>query len=979
MLPRLYLSNQKEQLADYLIQNLLKSHKPFSSSLLIVPDLQMKPFIQMQCAQKMGCAFGCKIATLHDAIEQLVGKPLLRQIDFSYLFHTYPEIAMKQLRMEAVKTHTDDARIQEEIDLAACSCMKWSWEEISDERFASYHSFLQEKRILKASDAMQEVPEDLPDEIHLFGFSYLPSSSFNFFEKIARKTNVSVYIMSPCMMFWSDICSDRYIEVIEKRIDPALRSSYKELLLDRNELLANLGKKGRLFSSFLEEKKVHSCEAYAVPEQALLDHEYQAYIPKEGMHVEKRTLCLLDRCKLDLLLLQASRKEKKEIAADDISVQIHSTKTILNEAEAFFDALLHAANRLSQKTALKPGDVVVSAPNIKAYIPHLERVLNSTRSPFSYQSFEQAACICLQYLLDLPKKRFSKQAILRLLSCAPFLRKHRLEHEDIEQVEKLFSKYRFEWGYDATHRAALFSKEGYETTCSDIGSWKHVESELMHDLLHESQDISFTSSPHILSCLYSIRSIFDFFVEWSTKKCSLISWLEHISSLLDRYFLFDLHEKKEYELIVDACIQLKQTHERLQEEKSISFFSFVQLFQKACKQIHSTTFAQKEVLFVPLKKIHNFEPKMLFLLGMNEDGDESDERAYDFIQTLLLPKDVLYISYQGFSFEEHQEKQPHPYVREFISYLEKNFSCSHDIVQKHELQWTKPVREDKKKSFSLQIQEKAPALYMDLDFLRKVSVSPLSPYFQKTLGLYIPFEQREQIWKLKREALFLSHDEFSDHIQKHLGAYPIHQAVRVHLEEEQKVFLDALKACSIAKNPKTIELNFHCKAAFHERPEHFVFPALRFAFEDKTVILSGSIQTVDSWLMIDSYSDQSIMRAFPDVLGALCSDQTFQGVFFVRDKKTKKIAFQDPYETLKSYVAYALECTQKPFALYPSSLKTMMQQDGSLYETLKKAQDPYLSLFLERTDKQKVQEYADEWEQYATKLFLEYMQTMSEK
>ena len=68
-------------------------------------------------------------------------------------------------------------------------------------------------------DAIQTLGKDLrvPQEIHVFGQSYLASSFIEIYQMLAQRCEVYVYALNPCVEFWEDVRTSRLATLNLKR------------------------------------------------------------------------------------------------------------------------------------------------------------------------------------------------------------------------------------------------------------------------------------------------------------------------------------------------------------------------------------------------------------------------------------------------------------------------------------------------------------------------------------------------------------------------------------------------------------------------------------------------------------------------------------------------------------------------------------------------------------------------------------------
>ena len=246
-------------------------------------------------------------------------------------------------------------------------------------------------------------------QVHVFGFSYLPPVYLSFFSRL----KASLYQLSPCAMYWDDLCSDReklHVErlMARKGVNAAVRAETEHYLQERHPLLANWGKLGREFLKELDAFAVDTQELYVAP-------------GKESM---------LATLQNDLLLLKTST------CSQDSSIQIHSAPSKLREVEVLRDVLLNVMIE-----GIQPKEIVVLAPDIAAYAPYIHMVFGSLSHQIAYRiegveqgSMSRVAHLSFMHLLTLGSTDFSLSAIEKLLHMDPVREKWGWSSEDVHLI-----------------------------------------------------------------------------------------------------------------------------------------------------------------------------------------------------------------------------------------------------------------------------------------------------------------------------------------------------------------------------------------------------------------------------------------------------------------------------------------------------------------------------------------------------------------
>ncbi len=208
---------------------------------------------------------------------------------------------------------------------------------------------------LKVRDRIEEAKE-----IHIFGMAALPSEC---------EAKVFVYALSPCMHFWSDICSDKEAKKLTKNLSEKHKEAVQEYLYDRSKLLANNSGPIREAISSLIEKADDIREEYVLKEWM----KDSPYVRQDVVQsIVKSDPSLFDLLQRDMLFLG----QEMPFELDDETVSIHSAPTRNREVEVLYQYL--------QKASFDRA--VIYAPDIEPYRPYIKSLFtHSTEIVGSYQ------------------------------------------------------------------------------------------------------------------------------------------------------------------------------------------------------------------------------------------------------------------------------------------------------------------------------------------------------------------------------------------------------------------------------------------------------------------------------------------------------------------------------------------------------------------------------------------------------------------
>lgn len=189
---------------------------------------------------------------------------------------------------------------------------------------------------------VQKISMDSP--IHCFCIDDMP------WDFLPAGQNLSIYLFSPCQMYWEDLVSDKDRGRLARRwrgqkIAPASLETIENYLRDTHPLLANWGKLGRKTIRQLEDKPLTVVEVYGEDEA-----------PK----------CLLQILQRDILFLRSRNDLAEPVDAPDDSFEIHAAgSSRLREMQILKDRILH----LVARHQMRPSDILVLAPDIGQYEP----------------------------------------------------------------------------------------------------------------------------------------------------------------------------------------------------------------------------------------------------------------------------------------------------------------------------------------------------------------------------------------------------------------------------------------------------------------------------------------------------------------------------------------------------------------------------------------------------------------------------------
>ena len=326
------------------------------------------------------------------------------------------------------------------------------------------------RRFLKAAKALGERPATLPRRLIVFGISSLPQQALEALHVLSGFCQVLIFVQNPCRHYWADIIEDRELLRIEKArhrrkakipldLDPESLHQYV------NPLLADWGKQGRDYIGLLY--------GYDQPENYRNDFaEIDLFADVVTLSAPGQPASLLRQVQqaiLDLTPLPMEGNEKQVMAPGDRSIRFHLAHSRQREVEILQDQLLLF---FEQSPGLTPRDIIVMAPDIDAYAPHIEAVFGNLPAsdprhiPFTIgdrpEQASMAMLLAVERLLDLPDSRVAVSDMMDLLQVQAFRERFGLTETDLPRLHQWIEGAGICWGLNGGHRKGLGLPDGLD-------------------------------------------------------------------------------------------------------------------------------------------------------------------------------------------------------------------------------------------------------------------------------------------------------------------------------------------------------------------------------------------------------------------------------------------------------------------------------------------------------------------------------------
>jgi exodeoxyribonuclease V gamma subunit len=744
----LHLSNRLEWLAEQLADDLLEdSVAPMTQQCIVVANHDSSRWLSLQVAAQRGLSMGLRFPFPRGMVDELtialLGAEQRCSPCFSrtammwWIYDRLPHF-LDEPHFAPVRHYLRDGAVLRRFELAARIAGLFDqyqiyrpdqlrgWESglpteaLSSEAlpgemwqsllwralraaFPGAISFVDLHARIAALDEAHVLAAPLPERLRIFGVNSLPPAFLDIFWKVAVRTRIDVYTLSPTGEYWSDLRTQK----------EQLRSGEISDDARKMPLAASLGRLGR---DLLEQ---------------LITKDFQQASERFEAGSEHTAL---GRLQADLCSLQDRSGHSPRL--DDDSIEVHCCHSRMREVEVLHDRLLAAFDRDS---SLRPRDVLIMAPDMDTYAPYVAAVFgapesDATRIPYSIadQSARSQMAIIDSFLrlLRLATSRFTATEVMATLECEPLRRHFELTDIDLERIRRWLIDCGVVWAIDGQHRARLgFSAEpefsfAHGTATLLDGYAMNGSGPRLHDTRLPYEDLEgdhLDSLERFLAAIDALASL-SVDIDHPRRRRDWAQWLIHLAR---RLFANTPAGTAEFRLLMQTLDELARTDLDTNEADTADVTVPVSVVQAALESMLTQVpisggFMQGRVTFCSLKPMRAIPARVLGVLGLDDGefprrnsqlafdlmaarprrGDRSarDDDRYLFFETLLGARETLYLSYVGQSQRNAEVTSPSSVVVELLDYLGAT-----DAVHQHALQAFSPryFRPGSLQSFSL--------------------------------------------------------------------------------------------------------------------------------------------------------------------------------------------------------------------------------------------------------------------------------------
>lgn len=542
----------------------------------------------------------------------------------------------------------------------------------------------------------------LPERVSLFGLTALAPVHLHAFEALSRHAAVHLFLLNPSAEYWTDIVDERgqaRRRAVWRRTG---RPDTSGLLDVGNPLLASFGHTGQGFLDQLLEAGCRDHDRFAEPGEATL----------------------LAALQHDILHLADRREAPARLDGVDRSLQVHACHTPMREVQTLRDRLLDLFETLPH---LRPRDVVVMAPDIDVYAPHVEAVFDGAPAaqqiPWTIADrrlpSEQPVIETLLGLLDLPAWRLTAPEVLGLLDVPAVGRRFGIDADGLDRIRTWVAESGIRWGTDASMRAAE------DLPAETANTWEAGLARLFLGYALPPGEVFFgdtLSYPDVegstAGSLGALQTLVDRLGRWRRALSDPVAadrWLARVNALLDDFMAPDADETASLQAVRRALDDLGRAASAAGLAAPLDA-RVVRAHLEARLAVAGGAhrFLLGGVTFCNMVPMRAIPFRVICLLGLNDTdfprrqhppgfdlvaqaprpGDRSrrlDDRHL-FLEALLSARDVLYLSYLGRDVRDNAERVPSVVVGELLDYVDRGWTLadgarpSERLVRCHPLQ-----------------------------------------------------------------------------------------------------------------------------------------------------------------------------------------------------------------------------------------------------------------------------------------------------
>lgn len=778
-------------------------------------------------------------------------------------------------------------------------------------------------------------PNSFEAQVYCFGFDFIPPTYFSFFSLLSKNIPVHHYLFSPTNIYWQDLCSDQQTAFIQKKLRKKELS--KETLVqidgyfsDRNSLLANWGKLGQKYLDILDQFVIEPEDLYASSEDKTT---FLGQIAADLFHMqspEKKDILLSESD--DSIQIHACPSSKLR----EVQILRENLKYWIGEMNIAPSEIFVMAPNIEQyypyiHFAFREGDCSLEYKIHGMSLTSENSYSNAFLTLLSLVGSKWSVDTVFTLFLNPAFQRRTNLKTEDLQILFDWIEQAKIQWGLDENHQSKFIRK------DAANRA-----ETWEYALEQIlmGLVYRSEDPLEVPIAYPISGIELSQVDifdNFLEVFYSLKSAISQIEKCDT--CSLYQWAEILSKLSDEFlWVGSSSEEKGAEIALNRSIShLKELSHQIDSEVQFDVvheYISQELSQKT-GSIHTNSL--DAVQFCSINSENVIPSQAIYLLGMQEESffdpmqsihllyknrnqlhfpTAQEKKRYGLLKAIFSAKRFFWVSYQHLSAQDGKAIFPSLFVQELLSYLDRSYRItgslpSEIIERKHpcydfqkeyfsehfglknysessfelsKIYYAKDSKQPSEKLTFSYPKEDIPvsSSSIPLSELAALSRHPLKFYCQKSLGVYLDYEQQKGLdlseFQLDGLDRYLSRQQLMStslqevlhrqQKQKRLPKGVFNQVARLQIEEQDLEIIKSLESAGIKKTDiQSIFLTPSCKSAL-QTAEGWTLPALTITLDDAEVSITGTIPFVSPSGIVFACDDKpvNLIKSWPVLL-----------------------------------------------------------------------------------------------------------------
>jgi exodeoxyribonuclease V gamma subunit len=566
---------------------------------------------------------------------------------------------------------------------------------------------------------LRELPPAPP--LHVFGLNHCPPQELAVLRALADSRLVALYAPDPCREFWGGLSRD--LDTLAARraeesaaIEAAGEGDY--FLEHGHPLLARWGRLGQQF--FL-----------ALAEIDEVREDLRHWRDRADSAPVNRLQRLQDSLRrLDLDLLRVNLDDDIVCAAEvgDDSLRVHACHTRLRELEALREVLLAVTGADARGRArLAPGEIVVMAADIAAYVPLIAAVFgpagdSRARLPYHLADVSTARShrlfAAVRRLLALPSLRLSAPELIDLLQVPEIARRFGLDGEGVDGIAEWLRASHSSSGLDADFRLRFGLPPLYPHSFA-WGVDRLLAGYLLEDSagadeprgvqLGDGSELAPLAGVHgagaeqvgaLDALLQALQSLFDL----AESRLPLSRWAERLDAVFDSLFRIDPDDAaaREADSALRQLLQgLAAEPGALELDPELPFELVRDLLEERLQAVpERQPFLLGGITFCGMVPQRAIPFGLVAVLGLNEgefprraadggldlmrqqprmyDREQRTDDRYLFLETLMSARQMLHLSYLGAAVKDGGQRNPAAPLGELLALLDASAGLDPD-------------------------------------------------------------------------------------------------------------------------------------------------------------------------------------------------------------------------------------------------------------------------------------------------------------